>query len=156
MKQTRRMFLKGSVAGSMIAVAAGAGLLSPRSVLAAWPKAAFDAKSVEDALKAIAGADAATESADVKVKAPDIAENGSVVPITVDAKMPGVENISVLVVENARPLCVNSEMTDGVAGYVSTRVKMGKTSYVIGVVKAGGKVYTARKEVKVTLGGCGG
>jgi len=156
MNQARRIFLKNTLAGSLLTVAAGAGLLSPRMVLAAWPEKAFEARSIDDAVKALVGSSDATDSTDVKVKAPDIAENGSVVPITVESSLTGIEAINVMVVENARPLAVSYNMTDGVAGYVATRIKMGKTSDVIAIVKAGGKLHRATKAVKVTLGGCGG
>jgi len=157
MNQSRRVFLKGSLAGSMVAVAAGAGLLAPRAVLAAWPEAAFEAKSMEAAMQAVVGDVTPASNDDVKIKAPDIAENGSVVPITVDCALADIDVISVLARENARPLCVNYHMTDGVDGYVSTRIKMGKTSEVMAVVKTkDGKMFSAKKSVKVTLGGCGG
>jgi sulfur-oxidizing protein SoxY len=156
MNQARRIFLKNTLAGSLLTVAAGAGLLSPRLVLAAWPEKAFEARSIDDAVKALVGSSDATDSTDVKVKAPDIAENGSVVPITVESSLAGIEAINVMVLENARPLAVSYNMTDGVAGYVATRIKMGKTSDVIAIVKAGGKLHRATKAVKVTLGGCGG
>lgn len=156
MNQSRRIFLRGSFAAGMVAVAAGAGLLVPRSVLAAWPQEAFGAKDAGDALRKLLGTDASQESAQIKIKAPDIAENGSVVPVTVNTDLAGLESISVMVMENARPLTVVYEMTDGVAGYTSTRVKMGKTSEVVVIAKADGKLYSAKKAVKVTLGGCGG
>jgi sulfur-oxidizing protein SoxY len=156
MNQARRIFLKNTLAGSLLTVAAGAGLLSPRLVLAAWPEKAFEARSIDDAVKALLGSSDAVDSTEVKVKAPDIAENGSVVPITVESSLSGIEAINVMVVENARPLAVSYNMTDGVAGYAATRIKMGKTSDVIAIVKAGGKLHRATKAVKVTLGGCGG
>lgn len=156
MNQSRRVFLKGTLTGSLFAVAVGAGLLRPRAVLAAWPKAAFEAESIDEAMKALTGMDSVPASPEVMIKAPDIAENGSVVPITVSTEMPQLESISVLVKANARPLCVTFNMTESMEGFASTRVKMGKTSDVIAIVKAGGQVYSATKPVKVTLGGCGG
>ena len=83
-------------------------------------------------------------------------ENGAVVPVTITASMAGVESIALLAAKNASPLTSSYMLGKGAEGYVSTRVKMGKTSDVIAVVKAGGKVYTNKKEVKVTIGGCGG
>ena len=156
MNQSRRIFLKGTLAAGVVTVAAGAGLLVPTTVLASWPKTAFEATSIGDAVKILTGTDALTESADVTVNAPDIAENGALVPITAQSSLPDVESISILVMENARPLCVTYDMTDKVNAYVSTRIKMGKTSEVLAAVKAGGKVYSGKKLVKVTLGGCGG
>jgi sulfur-oxidizing protein SoxY len=152
----RRTFLKGSLASSAVAVAVGAGLLSPRAVLAAWPKAAFEAKNVQDAMKGVFGSDASAASDDIKIKAPDIAENGAVVPVSVTSGMSGISDISIIVEKNGTPLAANFVLASNAKGNVSTRIKMGKTSNVIAVVKAGGKLYSARKEVKVTIGGCGG
>ena len=156
MSMNRRFFLKGSMAAGALGVAVGAGLLTPRSVLAAWPKEAFEAKKVADALNALHGSSDVAESADIKIKAPDIAENGAVVPITVSTAMAGVESISIIAANNPVPLVASYNLGEGAVGFVSTRIKMGKTSDVIAVVKAGGKLHSNRKEVKVTIGGCGG
>lgn len=155
MTMKRRMFLKGSLAAGTVGVAVGAGLLTPSSVLAAWPKAAMDAKSVDAALKSL-GMTGGVASKDIKIKAPDIAENGAVVPVTVSTKMAGVTNIAIIVAKNGTPLSSSYDLGKGAVGYIATRIKMGKTSDVIAVVKAGGKVLTNKKEVKVTIGGCGG
>ena len=153
----RRLFLKGTLAGSAVALAAGAGLLNPSQVLAAWPKAAFESHDLSEAMKAITGTDTATGSTDIIIKAPDIAENGAVVPIKIDArKMSGVDSIAILAEKNPTPLIANFKLGKSTQAFVSTRIKMGKTSNVIAVVSAGGKVTSARKEVKVTIGGCGG
>ena len=156
MDSKRRTFLKGTLAVGAVGVAVGAGLLAPRRVLAAWPKSAFEAKTVQDALKAVVGTDLTEASGKVKVKAPDIAENGAVVPVTVTASLDGVEAMAILAEKNPQPLTSSYELSPAALGFVSTRIKMGKTSDVIAVAKAGGKVYSARKEVKVTIGGCGG
>jgi sulfur-oxidizing protein SoxY len=92
----------------------------------------------------------------IKIKAPDIAENGAVVPITVETTLEGVESIAIIASENPSPLVANFNLGKGALGFVSTRIKMGKTGDVIGVVKAGDKLYSAKKGVKVTIGGCGG
>ena len=152
----RRLFLKGSVAASAVGVAIGAGLLTPQAVLAAWPEAAFTAKEVDAAVNALLGTNATTESADINVKAPDIAENGAVVPITVETSIEGVESIAIMASENPVPLVANFVMGEGALGFSGTRIKMGKTGDVVALVKAGDTVYTARKNVKVTIGGCGG
>ncbi len=152
----RRTFLKGSLASSVLGVAIGAGVLTPRMVLAAWPKSAFDAKNVNDTLNALYSTTNTSKSSDIKIKAPDIAENGAVVPITVTTGIKDVESISVLVEKNPQPLTALFTMGSNTEGFVSTRVKMGKTSKLIVNIKAGGKVHTASKEVKVTIGGCGG
>jgi sulfur-oxidizing protein SoxY len=156
MNQTRRTFLQASMTACTVAIAASAGLLSPRTVLAAWPKNAFEAKSVADALQALAGSNNAADSKDIVVEAPDIAENGAVVSVTVKSKIAKTEQISVLVPENVNPLCASYLMTEGTDSFVTGRIKMRKTSDVIAVVKADGKLHTAKKPVKVTLGGCGG
>ena len=157
MNTKRRTFLKGAGAVSTVAVAAAAGLIKPTEVLAAeWNKGAFDAKSVADAMKGIGIAGAASDSKDILIKAPDIAENGAVVPVEVTSKIAGTTGIAMRVETNANPLTANFDLANGAEGYVSTRIKMGQTSNVRVVVKAGGKSYTAVKEVKVTIGGCGG
>lgn len=152
----RRLFLKGSLAGGAVGVAVGAGLLAPQSVLAAaWPEAGFKAKKLDDAVKGAMGS-AGTEASDkIKVKAPDIAENGAVVPVTVSTDL-AAEAIAVIAEQNPVPLAAMFTLGTGAEGFVSTRIKMGKTSDVVAVVKSGGKLYSARKGVKVTIGGCGG
>jgi len=156
MNQTRRTFLQASMTACTVAIAAGAGLLTPRAVLAAWPKSAFEAKSVTDAIKALAGSNNAMDSKDISIEAPDIAENGAVVSVTVKTKLPKTEQISVLVPENTSPLCASYLMTDDTDSFITSRIKMRKTSDVVALVKADGKLLTAKKPVKVTLGGCGG
>ena len=156
MNSLRRTFLKGAGATGAVAVALSAGLLTPGQVFAnEWNKAAFDAKGIMDALKGI-NASSATDSKDIAIKAPDIAENGAVVPVEVSSKIPGTESIAIVVEKNDRPLIAVFNMLNGAEGFVSTRIKMAQTSDVKVIVKAGGKMYTAKKEVKVTIGGCGG
>lgn len=152
----RRIMLKGSLAVGVLGVAAGAGLLTPRVVLAAWPKEAFAAKMMPEMLQALLGSDSAQESGEIKIKAPDIAENGAVVPITVSTELAGASSIAVIAVNNPAPLVASYELGEGTEGFVSTRIKMGKSGDVVAVVKADGKLYSAKKEVKVTIGGCGG
>jgi len=152
----RRTFLQGSLAGGAVAVAVGAGLLSPRSVLAAWPEGAFTAKSVQDAMSGLFGSADNTASSDIKIKAPDIAENGAVVPVSVSTSIGGTSKIALIAEKNGAPLAASFNLGKGTKGFVSTRIKMGKTSDVIAIVEAGGKRYSARKNVKVTIGGCGG
>ncbi len=152
----RRKFLQGTIAGSMVGAAVSAGLLTPRMVLAAWPEAAFTAKSVDDGMNALYGSVNHSPSGDIKIKAPDIAENGAVVPITVSTSLPKPEAISVMVEKNPSPLAADFKLAENAEGFVSTRVKMGKTSDLIAVVKSGGNLFSAKKTVKVTIGGCGG
>jgi sulfur-oxidizing protein SoxY len=156
MNQTRRTFLQAGMTACTVAIAAGAGLLTPRAVLAAWPKSAFQARSVSDAIKALSGSSNAANSKDISIEAPDIAENGAVVSVTVKSKLPKTEQISVLVPENSTPLCASYLLTEDMESFITGRIKMRKTSDVIAMVKADGKLLTTKKPVKVTLGGCGG
>ncbi len=152
----RRIFLKGSLATGAIGMAVSSGLLTPRISLAAWAKDAFEATDVNGALAGLFGSSDLTGSDSIKIKAPDIAENGAVVPITVTTDISGASSISIIAEKNANPLAASFDLGPGAGGYVSTRIKMGKTASVIAVVKADGKLYSTGKEVKVTIGGCGG
>ena len=156
MNNKRRSFLKSSAVAGAFGVAVSAGLITPRAVMAAWPKAAFTATDTNTAIKNALGSSDTTVSSDIALKAPEIAENGAVVPITVTSKIAGTESISILISKNPTPLTATFKMGKGAEGFVSTRVKMSKTSDLVVVVKANGKVYSAKKEVKVTIGGCGG
>lgn len=151
----RRNVLKGAGAASAVGVAAMAGLLKPGMALADWNKAGFEAKDLNGALASIGGGGAAA-SGDVSVKAPDIAENGAVVPVEITSSIAGTESIAIVGEKNALPLIATFGLMNGAQGFVSTRIKMGATSNVTAIVKAGGKAYKASKEVKVTIGGCGG
>ncbi|MBI2313355.1 MAG: thiosulfate oxidation carrier protein SoxY [Betaproteobacteria bacterium] len=156
MNELRRALLKGGTAAGTVAVAIAAGLMRPSQVLAAeWNKAAFDAKSVSDALKGI-GAASPADSKDILIKAPDIAENGAVVPVEVTSRIAGTQTIAIIAEKNPQPLAASFDLSNGAEGYVHVRLKMGQSSNVKVVVNAGGKHYTAAKEVKVTIGGCGG
>ena len=156
MNHQRRTLLKASLATGTIAVAVGAGLLTPQAVLAAWPKAAFDAKNMDEALNAHLGSKQSTASTDIQIEAPDIAENGAVVSVTVKTSIPNAEQISILVPVNGNPLCASYILSANTEGFITGRIKMRKTSDVVVMVKAGGKLHMAKKPVKVTLGGCGG
>jgi sulfur-oxidizing protein SoxY len=152
----RRTFLKGTVASSALAVAAGAGLLRSGQVLAAeWPAAAFGAKDVAAASKAAFGSEGA-DSKDIKIKAPLQAENGAVVPVKVETSLADVKSIAIMVAENPSPLATKVDFSGDAVGYYSTRVKMGKTSDILVYVNSVGKVLKASAMVKVTVGGCGG
>jgi sulfur-oxidizing protein SoxY len=156
MNTTRRTVLKGAAASGVLAGLITAGALRPTQVLAAeWNKAAFDAKDSAGALKGI-GAGTMAESKDLILKLPDIAENGAVVPVDVVSNIPNTSSISILVEKNPFPLSAHFDFANGALADVSARLKMGQTSQVKAVAKADGKFYTAQKEVKVTVGGCGG
>jgi len=152
----RRNFLKGATATGVVAVAAGAGLLRPATVWAAdWPKAAFSAKTIEQGLQDLYGSSKLTPSKDLQITANLQAENGAMVPVQIQSSMPGVDAISVYVKENAAPLVANVKIS-GAAALFRANIKMLKTSDVIFVVRAGGKLYSAKQNIKVTAGGCGG
>ena len=157
MNSGRRRVLQGTGGAAVMGLAMAAGLFRPGSAWAqaSWNKAAFDTKSLADAVKAMGGA-AATESKDIVITSPDIAENGAVVPFTIASKMPKTESMALLVEKNPNILAASFNIPEGTEPWVNTRVKMGQTSNVIALVKADGKFYYASKEVKVTLGGCGG
>ncbi|MGZ5195428.1 MAG: thiosulfate oxidation carrier protein SoxY [Ramlibacter sp.] len=150
---TRRETLQHSAVVAGLLAAAG---LFPRMALAAWNTAAFDAKSVADVMKAF-GASAPAESKDVTLTAPDIAENGAVVPMGVATTLAGVKHMLILVEKNPSTLVAKFDVSDSVEPNFLTRAKMGQSSDVYAVAVMGdGKSYFAKKEVKVTLGGCGG
>ncbi|MEE8482307.1 MAG: thiosulfate oxidation carrier protein SoxY [Acidiferrobacterales bacterium] len=152
----RRTFLRATIAGSALAVAAGAGLLTPRQVLAAnWPTAAFSGKTADAAIKSLYGTSKRTASKAIKINASVQAEDGSSVPVAVKTTLKNVESMSIFVHENGQPLVANANLTGG-GGYLRTNIKMLKTSKVEFVVKAGGKLHTASLKIKVTAGGCGG
>lgn len=151
--QTRREIMRRSAA--VAALLAGAGVL-PAHAQSAWNKAAFEGKSVDDVIKGL-GIARPVESKDILLTAPDIAENGAVVPIAASSALPDVKRIAFLVEKNPTTLAGVFEFSDMVETSVKTRIKMGQTSNVLAVAITGdGKVLYAQKEVKVTLGGCGG
>ncbi|MDQ1362500.1 MAG: sulfur-oxidizing protein SoxY [Pseudomonadota bacterium] len=156
MNTTRRKFLKTSAMTGAAVATIGTGILAPRHAMAAWSKAAFDATDVNAALTGSYGNTDMTNSNDIEIKAPDIAENGAVVPVSVSSKIAGTESISILLPGNNTPLAATFTLSSRTEGFVSTRVKMSKTADVVAVIRANGKLYTAKKEVKVTIGGCGG
>lgn len=154
MKQARRKFIAGSVAGGVALAAMGS--LRPIGAYAAQLNSpAAGARTLEEAIKNL-GANQMIESRDILIKAPEIAENGTVVPIEVVSKLGGTSAISILIEKNPNPLTARFSIPTGTQGYVSTRVKVSESSPVHVVVRAGDKFYHAVKEVKVTLGGCGG
>ena len=138
---------------SVIALMASTGLIT-RAQATEWNKAAFEGKNLDDVLKAIGGAKPET-SADIIMRAPDIAENGAVVPVGVETKLKATQ-IAILVEKNPSNLAAQFMLPEGAEAFVTTRVKMGQSSNVHALVKADGKWYVATKEIKVTLGGCGG
>jgi sulfur-oxidizing protein SoxY len=157
--QTRRTVVQATVASALAAagLAGTAPLNKARAAAdaAKWPKDAFAQKTEADAIKSLYGK--TPEASDkVNLDAPEIAENGAVVPISVSTTLPNVTSIAIVVSENPFPLAANYPIPPGTAPMVSNRLKMAKTSKVIALVASGDKVFSASKDVKVTVGGCGG
>ena len=140
MNKIRRKFLKSAMFFSATVTAIGTGLLAPGRALAAYATEAFAAKDVPSALKAALGSDAHTPSNDIKLKAPDIAENGAVVPITVSSTLPNVESITIIASANDSPLTSTYTLPEGTEAFVSTRIKMAKTADILAVVKSNGPI----------------
>ena len=156
MDARRREVLKTSGGASLLALVAAAGWLKPGDALAqgaAWNKAAFETHSLDETMKALGGGAPAQSKDIVFVSTPDIAENGAVVPVGVSSSIP---KTAILVEKNPNMLTAVFDIPAGTDPAVSTRIKMGQSSNVYALVKADGKYYVASKEIKVTLGGCGG
>jgi sulfur-oxidizing protein SoxY len=157
MNVNRRNVLKTGGGMTLLTLVAAAGWLKPGDALAAdWNKAAFDTKTMDETMKALGGT-APAQSKDITFfSTPDIAENGAVVPVGVTSAIPKTESIAILVEKNPNMLTAMFDLPAGTEPSISTRVKMGQSSNVYALVKADGKYYVASKEIKVTLGGCGG
>ena len=152
MKATRREVLKTTGAlGTLVSLGI---VTAEQAIAAADPRPEFAAKDLAGALQAVGGKGA--ESDKVKVSAPDIAENGAVVPVGASSELADTTDMWVLVEKNPNPLAAAFMLPAGTVADVDLRVKMGQTSDVYVIVKAGGKLHFAKKETKVTLGGCGG
>ncbi len=151
----RRKALKTGGNLGLLGLFAAVGLVPTGTAFANDPKSAFEAKTMTDAMEAM-GVVIPLDSAAIRLTVPEIAENGAVVPVTIESQLPGTEKIHVLVEKNPNVLAANFTIPDGTEAFVTTRVKMRETSSVIALVRANGKFYRAQKEVKVTAGGCGG
>lgn len=157
----RRVVLKGAAAAAALAgLGVGEVLFAPAPAHAAdaagWPAEAFKQKSEADVIKVLYAGKASAPSDKVKLDAPEIAENGAVVPISVSTDLSEVASISILVLENPYTLAASYKLPAGTAAAVANRLKMAKTTKVVALVESGGKLHRAEKEVKVTVGGCGG
>ena len=130
-------------------------LARPFAALAAWNESAFGAKTPQDALKGLGAANPAP-SKDIVIDAPQIAENGAVVPIEIVSNIPGTTSLAVVLEKNPFPLAAKFDFKEGALPYVKVNVKMAETSDVRVVASAGGRHYAATREIKVTIGGCGG
>ncbi len=154
---TRRLILQGAVTVAVVGLGNVPFSLVPASAAAndKYPEDAFNQKSEADAVKALYGR-TPEPSDQVRLDAPEIAENGAVVPIAVTTTLADVTSISFLVADNPNALAASYRIPPGTMPAVANRLKMAKTSNVIAIVEAGGKLYSATREVKVTVGGCGG
>jgi sulfur-oxidizing protein SoxY len=154
---TRRLVLQGVASVALVGLGNLPFSLAPAFAAAndKYPEDAFKAKSDTDAIKSLYGK-TAEPSDKVKLDAPEIAENGAVVPISVSSSLADVTSISILVADNPNALAASYKIPAGTLPSVANRLKMAKTTNVIAIVEAGGKLYSATKEVKVTVGGCGG
>jgi len=150
MQYTKRALLKGSIA--LMALAA----LPVRLLAAAWPEKAFSAPEMNAALKGLFGTDVLAASDQITLKAPEIAENGAVVPVSIKTTLPNVESISIVVEKNPRPMVATFEIPPGTLPDISSRIKMAETSDVTAVIKTSDGLYSTVRQVKVTIGGCGG
>ena len=157
MNRKRREVLKTGGGAGLLALLAAAGWVKPETALAqAWNKAAFESHSMAETMKELGGGEPAQSKDIVFFQTPDIAENGAVVPIGVSSSIPKTESIAILIEKNPNMLAANFDIPAGTEPALTTRVKMGQTSNIYALVKADGKYYVAAKEIKVTLGGCGG
>ena len=152
MNNQRRALLK---AATVVSAALAATLFKPLVAWATWNKDAFGAKTTADALKSIGAADGVA-SKDLVIEAPQIAENGAVVPIEITSNIPGTTSIALVIDKNPFPLAGKFDFMEGALPFVKVNVKMNETSEVRAVAVAGGRNYVATKEIKVTIGGCGG
>jgi len=157
MNTKRRDVLRTGSGITLMTLVAAAGWLRPGEALAAdWNKAAFETNSMDATMKALGGS-APAQSKDITFfQTPDIAENGALVPVGVTSAIPKTESIAILVEKNPNMLAAVFDIPPGTDPSLSTRIKLGQSSNVFAVVKADGKYYVAGKEIKVTLGGCGG
>ncbi len=154
----RRSFLKNTLIVSAVGVAATSGILGSSNVFATTITGAdlSKAKSVDEIISLLVGDAKVKESDKIKIKAPEIAENGAVVPVGVTSEIEGTTEIISLIAENPIPFAARYVISEGVEAAIKSRFKMGKTTDVIALVKAGDTFYTAKTKVKVTKGGCGG
>lgn len=157
MFELRRKFLKAGASAALLSPLLGMGLLVPTRVLAVeWNKSAFTSRNVGDALKAY-GSATATETRDIVINAPEIAENGAKVEVEVSSNIANTRSLAIFADKNPMPLCSAIEFSGPVLPYVREQLKLSETTRIRVVAKTGdGKSHVAFREIKVTLGGCGG
>ncbi len=151
----RRFFLKGALTTGAMTMLAGAGLLTPRSLLAVWPKEAFEADAIPQALTLLLGDSQTRESGSIRIKlTPHADSSGSEVSIMVKTDLPDVESISILVADSPTPLAASFRLGAGMEGSISTRLKIAKSGEIIAVVKTQQRLFSTRKSVDLTGCGC--
>lgn len=150
----RRIFLKGTLAASTVMVAAVAGLLTPRRVIAVWPESAFVSSDYKQALKLLLGDVSITPSPAVTLDAPSVYDSGAQVPVTVSSRLEHVDTMVVFSENNPFPLIARFDLTEDMRSVMSTRIKLAGKTNVIAVVGAKGRYFSASRSVKVTVGGC--
>jgi sulfur-oxidizing protein SoxY len=159
--ERRRVFLKGVLGAGVAGFALSSGIVPLRAEAATtpdvsgWPKQAFGTPGVDETIAELYGMEA-TESDKISMDLPTIAQNGAVVPVTVESTLPNVTGVALLVAKNPNALAAYFDIPDGALPFVSNRLKMAETTDVVAVVISDGKAYKATKNVKVTVGGCGG
>lgn len=154
MDEQRRNALKAGAGLGVLAMLVAAGVVAPAMAQAAASRRPFEAKTLEEAFLAL-GAGEPADSAAIEINAPEVAENGTLVPIGVVSRLPGTEQLTLLVDRNRLAVAANFEFPDGTLPELQTRIKMAQTSNVYALVRAEGKFHIVRREVRVTLGGCG-
>jgi sulfur-oxidizing protein SoxY len=156
MSEFRRKLLKGSASAALLSPLLAAGLLMPTRLLAAeWNKSAFSARNLNDALKAY-GANNAIESRDIQINAPEISENGAKVEVEITSNIANTRSLAIFADKNPMPMCSAIEFSGPVLPYLKAQLKLAETTRIRAVAKSDGKTYVAFREIKVTLGGCGG
>lgn len=152
----RRQFIKKSISLTAYTAAMATGLLNPQLSYANWLAEDFATNTLDETIKRLFADQAISETKKIKIKLPRIAENGAVVPIKVTSTLDNVDTISILVEKNPVPLAAIFNLSPAVDAFVSARIKMAETCDVIAIARAEGQLYSCRKKVKVTIGGCGG
>ncbi len=156
MQMQRREFVRSASGTGLFILLVGAGLIKTGELRAeTWNKAAFETTTLPELMKTLGGEEPLT-SADIVIDAPEIAENGAVVPIAVSTSLPAVSMIAILIEKNPNLLAASFNLPEGTLADVQTRVKMAQTSNVYALIKTGSRFVYATKEIKITLGGCGG
>ncbi len=152
----RRKFLTGALALGGVSTAIGLGVLAPSRALAKWQEEAIMTTSLDDGLNQVLGSSTYQESDQVQLDAPEVAENGATVPVSVETSLPNVDNITLYVPENNAPISAVFELGSRARPSISQRIQMADTSEVVAVVKSNGQLYGTSRKVQVTVGGCGG